>query len=71
MDETHPKPQRTAALTIFFARKGESLWEIARQYSTSMEAIMEENSLSEEILPENRMLMIPMVTSVRNGMDTE
>ena len=71
VDETHPKPQRTAALTIFFARKGESLWEIARQYSTSMEAIMEENSLSEEILPENRMLMIPMVTSVRNGTDTE
>ena len=61
MDETHPKPVRSAALTIFFARKGENVWDIARQYNTSMEAVMEENNLTEEWIGENRMLMIPMV----------
>ncbi len=71
VDETHPKPPRTAALTIFFARKGESLWEIARQYSTSIDAIMEENTLSEDVLPENRMLMIPMVTAVKIPVEAE
>ena len=67
VDEGRPNPPRTAALTIFFARKGESLWEIARQYSTSMEAIMEENGLGEDVLTDNRMLMIPMVTAQRRG----
>ena len=62
VDETHPKPERNAALTIFFGRRGESVWEIARQYSTSMEAVMEENSLTCERLEENRMLMIPGIT---------
>lgn len=71
VDETHPKPPRTAALTIFFARRGESLWDIARQYSTSMEAIMEENSLSEDILPDDRMLMIPMLTAVKGVAEAE
>ena len=61
VDETHPKPVRSAALTIFFARKGENVWDIARQYNTSMEAVMEENNLTEEWIGENRMLMIPMV----------
>ena len=37
------------------------MWDIARQYSTSMEAVMEENALADEILDENRMLMIPMI----------
>lgn len=60
-DESRPNPARTAALTIFFGRKGESVWDIARQYSTSMEAVMEENSLANEVLEENRMLMIPIV----------
>lgn len=64
VDESRPKPVRSAALTIFFARRGESVWDIARQYSTSMEAVMEENSLAEELLGENRMLMIPMVESL-------
>ena len=71
IDEGRPNPPRTAALTIFFARKGESLWEIARQYSTSMEAIMEENSLAEDVLTENRMLMIPMVAAQRRGTDSQ
>lgn len=61
VDETRPNPERSAALTIFFGRKGESVWDIARQYSTSMEAVMEENALADEILDENRMLMIPMI----------
>ena len=63
VDESRPNPERNAALTIFFGRKGESVWNIARQYSTSMEAVMEENALADEILEENRMLMIPMVST--------
>lgn len=62
VDEARPNPVRTAALTVFFGRKGESVWDIARQYNTSMEAVMEENALTGEVLEENRMLMIPMVS---------
>jgi len=61
VDESRPHPARSAALTIFFGRKGESVWEIARQYNTSMEAVMEENALAGDVLEENRMLMIPML----------
>lgn len=63
VDETRPNPERSAALTIFFGKKGESVWEIARQYNTSMEAVMEENALMDEVLEENRMLMIPMISA--------
>ncbi len=59
-DESAPYPQDTAALKIVYAAKGESLWEIARRSRTGVEAIMEENRLSEDILAADTMLLIPL-----------
>ncbi len=49
------------ALHLYYAGKGESLWNIAKRFNTSMAAVMDENSLDTEILPEDIMLLIPVV----------
>ena len=60
-DEEHPREKDTsAALTIYYADPSESLWDIARMYCTSSDAIREENGLAEDFIPENGMLLIPM-----------
>ena len=51
---------RNAALTLYFASKGESLWDIACAYCTSAEAVKLENEISEDIISEDCMIMIPM-----------
>ena len=53
-------PPERAALKIYFAGGGESIWEIAKNCHTSMNAVMEENNLSSEILPEDTMLLVPL-----------
>lgn len=60
MDDSKEKactPHKT--LTLYFADKGERLWDIAKRYNTSMMAIQRENGLEDEELPERRMLLIP------------
>ena len=60
-DEEHPKEKdNSAALTIYYAEEGESLWNIARAYCTSVEAIQKENDLAEEVMETRGMLLIPM-----------
>lgn len=56
------KKQRdtAAALTIYYAEEGESLWDIARRYCTSTEAIIAENSLPQDAVCKSGMLLIPM-----------
>ena len=59
--ETQPiDKDKNAALTIYFARAGESIWDIARKYYTSCDLIKEENEIEEEVLEQGRMLLIPM-----------
>ena len=53
-------PPEKAALKIYYAAGGESIWEIAKKCHTSMQAVMEENNLSGEILPEDTMLLVPL-----------
>ena len=53
-------PPERAALKIYFAGGGESIWEIAKNCHTSMNAVMEENNLSSEIVPEDTMLLVPL-----------
>lgn len=48
-----------AALTIYFADEGESVWDVARRYRTTTQAILEENDLTEDVIPDKRMLVIP------------
>lgn len=62
IDETAPKETKNRpALTIYYADGGESLWDIARHYNTSMDAIMEENAMERPIIEERRMMLIPIV----------
>lgn len=48
------------ALCIYYADADESVWNIAKKYNSSVTAIMEENSLDHDILPQRTMLLIPM-----------
>jgi LysM repeat protein len=60
-DETKPKlKDSSAALTIYYADVGETLWNIARAYCTSVSAIKAENDLTEETIENRGMLLIPM-----------
>lgn len=59
-DETKPAPRDTAALCLYFADAGESLWEIARQYRTSAQSVRNENGLSGDVVENRGMLLIPM-----------
>lgn len=58
-DESKSEAKKSSSIVIYFADSGESLWDIARKYKTSIEAIARENSLNEEIMEEKRMLLIP------------
>ena len=49
------------ALRICYGEAGDRIWDIAKTYSTSMEAVMQENGLNEEILPGRTMLLIPLI----------
>ena len=49
------------ALKLYFAESNEDVWEIAKKYSTSVEAISEENDTSGEKFPEKTMLPIPII----------
>lgn len=56
-DSEHAK---NFALKLYFGRAQESIWDIAKRCHTSVEAIMEENELTQEYLSENSMLLIPI-----------
>lgn len=58
-DEENPR-RKDASLTIYYADAGESIWDIARNYCTSVDAIKLENDLSEDVLQKRGMLLIPM-----------
>ena len=53
-------PAETAALKIYYAGQGESLWEIAKACHTSMDAVMDENGLDTDVLPADTMLLVPL-----------
>ncbi|HEX2938255.1 MAG TPA: SPOCS domain-containing protein [Ruminiclostridium sp.] len=59
LDETKPREARQKTLTLYFADNGENLWNIAKRFNTSMDAIKRENNLEEDTLPERSMLLIP------------
>lgn len=62
MDETVKKERNTnAVLRLYFAQSGEKVWDIAKRFNTSMDAVMSENSLEAEKLSQKGMLLIPIV----------
>ena len=58
-DTVLPRP---VALKLYFGTAGEPVWEIAKRAHTSVEAIMAENDLTDEVLAENGMLLIPIIS---------
>lgn len=60
-DEDKKIKRRESSLILYFADSGESLWDIAKRYNTKRNLIKEENTIESEVLPDNEMLLIPMV----------
>ncbi len=50
------------AIKLYFGVPDEDVWNIAKRYSTSVRAIMEENELNGDRLESGGMLLIPIVT---------
>jgi hypothetical protein len=64
IDDTIPfERDRENALTLYYGSQGESLWDIAKHYNSSVESIIEENEELDNItcLPANSMVMIPIL----------
>ncbi|MBQ7038829.1 MAG: DUF3794 domain-containing protein [Clostridia bacterium] len=63
-DESAPHPcaqgMENCQVKVCFAKAGDSLWEIAKAEHASPTALMKENNLSEEILRDRTMLLIPL-----------
>jgi LysM repeat protein len=57
--DTTQTPAKRSPLTIYFAGKNEPLWDIARRYRTTIDAIAKENDLKSIITDEGQMLLIP------------
>ena len=49
------------AIKLYYGVENEEVWDIAKRYSTCMEAVMAENELSGERLEKGGMLLIPIV----------
>lgn len=60
-DETIQAAVSPAPLVIYYARAGERVFDIARRYNTTSEAIVSANTLTELILSEGKALLIPAV----------
>lgn len=53
------KNSDTASLTIYFADKGEALWDIAEKYNTTVDKILRENKITDTFVKEKCKLLIP------------
>lgn len=61
IDEGNPAVrQDRGAMTIYFACAGESVWDIGKRYLAGVEDIMQINDLTDEVLEEGRMVLIPI-----------
>ncbi len=55
------KEKKCSALTVYFTEAGEVLWNIARKYNTTVDAIISENDIKNDNFSEKCMLLIPRV----------
>lgn len=60
LDESHPKERQENMLYLYYASEQEQVWEIAKRYNTSVEAIQQGNQLEDAVLDSSKMLLIPM-----------
>ena len=57
--EDKPLPKSSCGLTLYYAGKGEKIWDIAKHYNTRLKLILQENALETDLLESPSMLMIP------------
>ncbi len=57
-EEKNPAAQKSSII-LYFADAGESIWDIARRYNSSIAEIKELNGVSDDILPEAKKFLIP------------
>ena len=59
LDESRPKPpENRPAAVLYFAEPGEELWNIAREYNSSVESIRQDNGIDGDTVDEGRMLIV-------------
>lgn len=62
INQSAPKARETdCALILYFAEPGEAVWDIAKRYNTSADAVIEENGIESMMLSDGCMLLIPIV----------
>lgn len=62
VDVTRPaRTDKSSSLNVYFADKGESIWEIAKRYNTSPDLIMQENNITDDVVTARCMLLIPVL----------
>ena len=60
LDEDAPRdPSARPSIVLRAVEEGERLWDIAKAYGTTMEDIVQANSLGEDALTAGRVLLIP------------
>ena len=59
VDDSTVKSKNSASLTIYFSEAGESIWNIAKRYNTTVKAIIDENNLTDDTVKEKTKLLIP------------
>jgi len=61
-DTDAPVANEQEALIVYYAQKGERVFDIAKNHNASPQDIMEENSLQSDVLQTNQMIFIPAFT---------
>ena len=61
VSEDAPKVREQNKLYIYYGNAGERVWDIAKRYNTSPQAVYKENALEQDVLTGKMMLLIPMV----------
>ena len=59
--EDKPIVADNCALTLYFAKQGESLWNIAKTHNTRLDLLLSENSAENITLDSSQMLLIPKI----------
>lgn len=58
--ETEKTTKSSAVLTLYFAEENEKVWDIAKSYNTNVSAVINENELETDVIPQKTMLLIPI-----------
>ena len=58
-DDDAPHKDAGSAVILYYADKGEHVWDISKRFSSRPSDILSENSLEDEVLSGDVMLLIP------------